>query len=254
MCTLSLFKNSNELIITMNRDESRQRHEAGLKEQTQNNIHSLFPVDGLAGGTWFGINDTGVVMALLNRYQDPQVQGAPTRGQIIPTALTKGRYTQILSHLNKINFSGFNPFDLFLIEREHNHHFSWSGQVMTITQHNESAIQFSSSGVDTDLVLAKRQARFEQQLAHQNTWQAPQILEKLHLHQDPQETSHSVLMDRPHTHSKSICQVHLRAEDCQFAYYPETSLTLWREHAVSADQLPYQQRESIINLPFKDFV
>ena len=254
MCTLSLFKHNHQLIVTMNRDESRERHEAGLKEQEYNNIHTLFPVDGLAGGTWFGINDTGVVMALLNRYQDPQVQGAPTRGQIIPTALAKGNYHRILNHLNSVDFSGFNPFDLFLIELEYQHHFSWNGQVMTITQHHENAMQFSSSGVDTDLVLAKRQAHFEQKLAQQKTWESLQILEQLHLYQDPQETSYSVLMDRPHTHSKSICQVHLRAEDCQFAYYPESSLTLWREHAVSVNQLPYQQRESTINLPFKDFI
>ena len=254
MCTLSLFKHNHQLIVTMNRDESRDRHEAGIKEQYHNNIHSLFPVDGLAGGTWFGINDTGVVMALLNRYQDPQVQGAPTRGQIIPTALAKGSYHHILSHLNSVDFSGFNPFDLFLIELEGYHHFSWNGQVMTVTQHNESTMQFSSSGIKTAAVLAKRQARFKQQLKQQKTWQASQILEKLHLHQDPLETSYSVFMDRPYTHSKSICQVQLRAEDCQFAYYPEASLTLWREHAVSADQLPYQQRESAINLPFKDFI
>jgi len=254
MCTLSLFKNDSELIITMNRDESRLRHEAGIKEHTDNGIHTLFPVDGLAGGTWFGVNNAGVVMALLNRYQDPQKQGAPTRGQIIPTALAEGHYSKIIKHLSGVDFSDFNPFDLFIIELENNYHFSWNGRVMTTSQHNENALQFSSSGLNTDSVLATRQARFEQQLPLHKTWQAPTILTQLHLHQSPQDTSQSVLMDRPHTHTKSICQIRLQAEKCQFSYYPETSLNQWRTHSDAINHLPRQQHELKINIPIKDLV
>ena len=254
MCTLSLFQNNSELIITMNRDESRLRHEAGIKEHAFNGIHTLFPVDGLAGGTWFGINDTGVVMALLNRYQDPQKQGAPTRGQIIPMALVEGNYKQVIQHLNNIDFRDFNPFDLFLFSLENNHHFSWNGQVMTTNKHTENALQFSSSGLNTDVVLATRQARFKQQIPLHKTWQAATILTQLHLHQDPQDTSQSVLMDRPHTHTKSICQVRLNSRQSQFTYYPETSLNQWRTGSASINHLPHQQRELTINSPIKDLV
>lgn len=242
MCTLSIFRQPHKLIVTMNRDESRQRAEAGINQWQGEHTQALFPIDGLAGGTWFGINNTGVVMALLNRYQDPQVKNAPTRGQIIPSSLEQGSCANIINYLNRCDFTGFNPFDLFLITLNSEHHFSWNGQKITITQHCKEAMQFSSSGFDTALVLKKRQIRFEQQLKQhpQKAWQAKQILSQLHLHQDPLEPSNSVLMDRPHTHTKSTCQVILQESQNQFNYYPEASLAQWREGTVPVSHLLHQ--------------
>jgi len=44
----------------MNRDEARQRSEAGLKQQQLGHIQVLYLIDGLAGGIWFGVNDAAV--------------------------------------------------------------------------------------------------------------------------------------------------------------------------------------------------
>jgi len=245
MCTMSLFRDQQTLIVTMNRDEARLRTEAGLKQQQLGNIQVLYPVDGLAGGTWFGLNDSGVVMALLNRYQDPQIEGAETRGAIIPLALAKGDYSDVLEHLNGSDFSRFNPFDLFVIGIDNSDHFSWNGQQVTVTKRSENALLFSSSSLNTELVLDKRQARFEQWLKQQpeQIWHAPQILQQLHLYQDPLDPSDSVLMDRLNTHSKSICQVHLQADQCRFSYYPEASLNQWRQQRSDIEQLPRQLSE-----------
>lgn len=249
MCTLSLFKSDQSLIVTMNRDESRERLEAGIKEREVSNIKQLFPVDGLAGGTWFGINDSGVVMALLNRYQAQHVSNPITRGKIIPNCLSRGSYNNIFEHLNHQSFAEFNPFDLFLMCLDSCHQFSWDGQHTTIKQINESAFQFSSSGLDTAAILEKRQRGFNQILDNQQKtiWQSSEILEAIHLNQDPIDQSSSVLMDRPLVHSKSICQVQLTTKHNQFNYYPETSLNMWRDNKASADQLPKQQRELAIN-------
>ena len=249
MCTLSLFKSDQSLIVTMNRDESRARHEAGIKAREVSNINLLFPVDGLAGGTWFGINDSGVVMALLNRYQAQHVNNPTTRGKIIPRCLSMGSYSNIFEHLKHQSFAAFNPFDLFLMCLDRCHQFSWDGQHITIKQIDESAFQFSSSGLDTAAILEKRQRGFNQILNNQQKtiWQSSEILEAIHLNQDPIDQSSSVLMDRPLVHSKSICQVQLTANKSEFNYYPEASLKAWRKDNISINELPKQERKFAIN-------
>ena len=233
----------------MSRDEARLRSEAGLKQQQFANIQVLYPLDALAGGTWFGVNNTGVVMALLNRYQDPQSEDTTTRGAIIPAALAKGDYCDVLEHLNESDFSCFNPFDLWVMGIDSSYHYSWNGQRVTATKRLEKALQFSSSSLNTELVLGKRHAQFALWLTQQveGTWRAPQILQQLHLHQDPLNISDSVLMDRPYSHSKSICQVHLQASQYQFSYYPEASLNQWRQQGGDAQQLACERRELIAN-------
>ncbi|MFT6925673.1 MAG: hypothetical protein ACJAZP_001262 [Psychromonas sp.] len=248
MCTLSVLRLSNSLVITMNRDESRSRHEAGLKEQQQNGIEQLYPVDGQAGGTWFGVNNHGVVLALLNRYQDPQSVVAPTRGNIIPQALACGDFDLVKNHLFEQNYQYYNPFDLLLACHAESLHLSWNGRHLSIYDTNQPALLLSSSALNTDAVIAKRQQRFQQWLTQPSELSASEVLQQIHLQHDPSSQGDSVLMDRSDAHSKSICQVLLDADCCEFNYYPEASLQQWRYHLSSGKppllnpQLSKQQR------------
>ncbi|MGY5451546.1 NRDE family protein [Agarivorans sp. MS3-6] len=229
MCTLSVLRLTDHTVITMNRDEARSRHEAGIKRQHQGKQQQLYPVDGQAGGSWFGINNHGVVLALLNRYQDPQRSEAPTRGQIIPQALAYGSAISVSQHLAAQDYQLYNPFDLVFIAATISQHFSWNGQQLTLTNLDQSAFQFSSSAINTEQVLSSRKQRFDQWLQHTLSASAASVLQKIHLQQCQKNRQHSVLMDRHDAHSKSICQVLLGANTSQFDYYPEQSLQAWRE-------------------------
>jgi len=248
MCTLSVLRLSNLLVITMNRDEARLRHEAGLKEQQKNGIELLYPIDGQAGGTWFGLNNHGVVLALLNRYQDPQTSGAPTRGNIIPQALAYGDFNLVKKHLSDQNYQHYNPFDLLLISPGECLHLSWNGRRLSIYNANQEALLLSSSALNTDAVLAKRQERFQQWLTRSPELSAAAVLQQIHLQHDLGSPADSVLMDRSDAHSKSICQVLLDANGCEFNYYPQDSLQQWRRHITDGKppfvnpQLNQQQR------------
>ncbi|MFT6985579.1 MAG: hypothetical protein ACJAT7_001389 [Psychromonas sp.] len=222
----------------MNRDESRSRHEAGLKEQQQDGIEQLYPIDGQAGGTWFGVNNLGVVLALLNRYQDPQSSTAPTRGNIIPQALAYGNVSLVKKHLSEQNYQYYNPFDLMLISSRECLHLCWNGRHLSINNASQPAMLFSSSALNTEAVLAKRQERFQQWLAQSPELSATEVLHKIHLQHDLSSRGDSVLMDRSDAHSKSICQVLLDANCCEFNYYPEASLQQWRCH-ISDDKPPF---------------
>ena len=77
MCTLTVYSGKKRCVVTMNRDELRTRKEAGvLHSKSINDIRFFHPVDLVSGGTWFGVNNQGVILALLNRYQAPQTKEA----------------------------------------------------------------------------------------------------------------------------------------------------------------------------------
>ncbi|MFT7053165.1 MAG: hypothetical protein ACJAU1_000717 [Psychromonas sp.] len=255
MCTLSVLRLSNLLVITMNRDEARSRHEAGLKQQQKNGVELLCPIDGQAGGTWFGVNNHGVVLALLNRYQDPQSVGAPTRGNIIPQALAYGEVRLVKKHLSEQNYQYYNPFDLLLISSAECLHLSWNGRHLSLHNVSQAALLLSSSALNTEAVLAKRQARFQQWLTQSPELSATEVLHKIHLQHDLGNRGDSVLMDRSDAHSKSICQVLLDADCCEFNYYPEASLQQWRGHITDGKspfvnpQLNKQQRLLALQSP-----
>lgn len=67
MCTVSYISRHGRCFITSNRDEHISRPIAlEPQEQVINSVKLLFPKDPLAGGTWFAINEFGVVAVLLN--------------------------------------------------------------------------------------------------------------------------------------------------------------------------------------------
>ncbi|MDO6763228.1 NRDE family protein [Agarivorans sp. 1_MG-2023] len=238
MCTLSVLRLNERTLVTMNRDEARSRHEAGLKQQASALTESIYPVDGQAGGTWFGINNHGVVLALLNRYQDPQHSPAPTRGQIIPQALLLGAPSKVSEHLAEQCYQGYNPFDLVLVANNTSEHFTWNGQLLSRTHIKQAAFQLSSSALNTEQVLAIRKQRFEQWLHSTQTRSAGAVLQDIHLQQCRDNRDHSVLMDREDAHSKSICQVVLSPHTSELNYYPEASLQIWREQLHQANTKP----------------
>ncbi|PKH03053.1 hypothetical protein CXF72_08165 [Psychromonas sp. MB-3u-54] len=251
MCTLSVLRLSNSLVITMNRDEARLRHEAGLKQQQKNGVERLYPIDGQAGGTWFGVNNHGVVLALLNRYQDPQSSTAPTRGNIIPQALAYGNVKLVKKHLSEQSYQYYNPFDLVLMSGRECLHLSWNGRHLSTHNVCQAALLLSSSALNTEAVLAKRQRHFQQWLAQLPELSAAEVLQKIHLQHNPDSQGDSVLMDRSDAHSKSICQVLLDANYCEFNYYSEASLQQWRSHISDGKhpQLKKQQRLLTLQSP-----
>ncbi|WP_190811366.1 NRDE family protein [Flagellimonas sp. S3867] len=67
MCTVSFISRNNSYFITSNRDEHVSRPNAfEPREEIINSVKILFPRDPKAGGTWFALNEHGVVAVLLN--------------------------------------------------------------------------------------------------------------------------------------------------------------------------------------------
>jgi len=228
MCTLSVFRLANETIITMNRDEDRGREETNEIHQ-QDGI--FYPVDKEAGGTWFGYNEHGTVMALLNRYQDKQIDTNNSRGLIIP-ALLKSHNISV--DLDKLLQKTFNPFDLIIINHIQIIRCCWNGKELSISTKSYPFF-ISSSSIKPRRVLNFRTRKFFDFDAASGR----NILTDLHLFQDINNPSSSIFMSRDITHTKSISQLCLKSESLNYHYFTEKNL------AKINKKDPYQQCQNL---------
>lgn len=221
MCTLSIIPCGDDLVVTMNRDEQRDRHEAGTL-LTQSN--HCFPVDKRSGGTWVGANQYGLVCSLLNRYQDAHIQGeAQSRGGIIPMLLSCPNLGEAEKQLRTLTVNHFNPFDCIVMQDYRILHATWNGKVLSITKHGlDKPFFITSSSERTDEVIAHRDNIFSEFKPEGKG--AEDILKSLHLKGGNDNDESSICMRRLRTHTKSITQIVLTPATIGLSYWTEDSL------------------------------
>lgn len=223
MCTVSIFLTKGKLLLTANRDESRKRGEDGLKQFHHNDIHSVYPLDSKAKGTWLGVNNHAIVAAILNMYQ-ADYQGSQSRGFIIPELLKYKSLSQACNYLHSVELNLYSPFVLLLMNRTNVYRYRWNGVSMQkenlfFVDEFTNGILESSSSVDPDATISYRQLLFKQwqQNKQARTNKEKDILE-FHLTRDESKPSASICMSRPHAHTKSICQIVLNKNAAEFHY------------------------------------
>jgi uncharacterized protein with NRDE domain len=222
MCTLSIYSSKQQCIVTMNRDELRSRFEEGILFRRQDaELKYCYPVDADSKGTWFGANNNGVILCLLNRYQDIAQSNTLSRGIIIPTALKLGDAEKIKIHLKSLYYSSFQPFDLIMIYQQQLIHFQWNGQQAT-HQILEAKpwYMLTSSFLNAEQVKKYRHDLFKQwRIKLEDEKIHPEhIIKGFHLVQNETMKTHSILMEREKSHTKSIVQAHIKGKDLRLKY------------------------------------
>ena len=229
MCTLSIYQARRRCVVTMNRDEARSRNEPGvLRDGRAGDIRFSYPLDGQSGGSWIGVNDRGIVLCLLNRYHAARAAARTprSRGIIIPRALARGAFDAVDASLQELDGRPFNPFDVFLAGGGRIKHFSWDGGSYGIEDVKAGRwYLFTSSGFRAEEVIAYRRGVFRDWCSRVKEKGAaaldPQeILRGFHLVQTTGMETHSVLMARENTHTKSVVQVDVQGRELSLKYYP----------------------------------
>jgi hypothetical protein len=73
--------------------------------------------DDLAGGTWFGVNRSGVVAAILNRHGTlGPAPGMRTRGEIVLEALDHADAAEAAKALAALNATAYRPFNMVVAD------------------------------------------------------------------------------------------------------------------------------------------
>ena len=118
MCTLVILRRPNHdwpLIIGANRDEKRDRPWASPARHWPDRTHVVAGRDELAGGTWLGVNDDGLVAAVLNRSgslgPDPDRR---SRGELPLEALDHAEAIVAAEALAELDPDAYRPFNLFV--------------------------------------------------------------------------------------------------------------------------------------------
>jgi hypothetical protein len=117
MCTLSFLPAEGGFHLLMNRDEQRSRPLAMPPDIRQcDAFRALYPSEH-GGGTWIGINERGLTIALINWYSRRQLAATPafSRGAIIPKLLTAESPRDVEILMRALPIGQLNPFRLVVI-------------------------------------------------------------------------------------------------------------------------------------------
>lgn len=126
MCTVTITGDAARTIVTMNRDEAKDRPEAAPRRWGTGAAAYVAPVDLRSGGTWIGVNARGVCVCLLNRYDDAP-RGVRSRGHIARGLLEAGSFTEAAVTLAGFATADYSPFTVLLLEQRRGLRFDWTG-------------------------------------------------------------------------------------------------------------------------------
>lgn len=105
------------LILAANRDEMRSRPWQPPARHWPDRADVVAGLDDLAGGTWLGLNDSGVVAAILNRKGTLGPQpGKRSRGELPLEALDHADASAAVAALLELNAEAWRPFNMVVAD------------------------------------------------------------------------------------------------------------------------------------------
>lgn len=224
MCTVTVRRDERGQLVTMNRDEARNRapESPPMLAETSTGPAWIAPRDGASGGTWMGVNALGLVACLLNRYVDatPAAPGAASRGEIVPGLLAQGTLKAARTWLeHAVDPARYAPFTLVLVDAEASVVAGWDGRAIEWSALAAPWAMVTSSLFDSEQVLAWRTEAFAAWRAAGAPFEG--ALPAFHLLQPAGEAFCAPLMSRPVSCTRSITQAEVPpAGACLLRYAP----------------------------------
>lgn len=125
MCTLVILRRPGHpwpLLLAANRDEMRDRPWRAPGRHWRERPEVTAGLDLLGGGAWLGMNDAGVVAAILNRTGSlgPQ-KSKRSRGELVLFALEHGDATAAATALTRIDPEAYRSFNLMVADARNAH-------------------------------------------------------------------------------------------------------------------------------------
>lgn len=164
MCTLALYFgcfDAYPILVAANRDEHFDRPSAA-PALLDGNPEIIAGKDLRAGGTWLGVNASGLMVGILNRR---------INGQALPTtvARSRGKLCMELLYLNSAKAARrridadryrYNPFTIVFAD-QHNAYVAYNDDEKIITQGLQPGLHVFSSAAEFDLNSAKAERAHE---------------------------------------------------------------------------------------------
>lgn len=122
MCTLVLLRRPGHawpLLIAANRDEQASRPARPPARHWPDRPEVVAGLDVEAGGSWLGLNDHGLVAAVLNRRGSlGPAPGKRSRGELVLEALDHAEATAAAAALEELDPAAYRPFNLVVADAQ----------------------------------------------------------------------------------------------------------------------------------------
>ncbi|HEY4274496.1 MAG TPA: NRDE family protein [Rhizomicrobium sp.] len=217
MCTISFLPMRSGFLLAMNRDEQKTRPRALKPRKYWTGTHAaLFPSEP-DGGTWVGVSDAGLSLALINWYAKPQRDRAlcVSRGVIIPHLLAAESMADIGAMFADLPLERINPFRLIAASAHEKRlrEWRWDGTVLSSHKFRWSRRHWFSSGYNEALVNKKRAAAVRGMAAL-----TPARLRKLHAAHLPERGPFSLCMHREEAETVSYTEITVSRSGAEMRY------------------------------------
>ena len=205
--------------LLMNRDEQRSRPTAlPPKEHCCGTLSSIYPSE-VSGGTWIGINQHGLTLALINWYSTPKLQEPPafSRGAIIPKLLAKDSVSKMEEELRYLPLTRLNPFRLILVSSRDQSLHEFRSDTVTcqkVSSPWERSHWFSSGFEETEAMRIRGQTCGEES----DPYSLSQ-LRNLHSSHTPGKGPFSICMHREDACTVSYTEISAANEQASMSYY-----------------------------------
>ena len=228
MCTVTIYRRSEQLLVTMNRDErwTRASEMPPTLHQAKSGSESwIGPTDGERGGTWIGANSAGVVACILNAYADGDLEllgrsDVPSRGEIIPSLLDRDRKDVFRFVERDLDPTPYPSFILMVAASDSGLIVRWTlGSGVEYESLDQGWNLVTSSWWRSNEVASWRRSRFEDWLESGSPFDGP--LPSFNLLEEPGEREYSPFMTRSFSGTRSVSQISTdrRRSDIEMRYW-----------------------------------
>ena len=210
MCTASWLPGTDGYFLCFNRDESRSRLPGRPPSQAMvGGLQVIAPSDGNHGGTWIGVNEAGLTVAVANRYQVPRPPVPAeriSRGLLVMELLGQRSLGELERALPGRRLEQYEPFTLVgLAPGSPAHLWSWDGGDLVAWQQEEPGLLLASSAIDQEAAASARRDTFAQAAALGPL--DPKALAAIHASHRPVRGPLSVCMHREDASTVSFTMV-----------------------------------------------
>ncbi|MDQ7013919.1 MAG: NRDE family protein [Planctomycetota bacterium] len=218
MCTVTIIKSQGGgFRMVASRDECPDRPRATLprwKNNIAGDARAVWPIDGLAGGTWVAAGEHGLVLTVLNvNLADPPRPSEDrriSRGSIIPQLIGLPDACAAAAALAELELDRFDPFRLVGVDRLDGLRIiesRWDGCSLHTVELGAGPACFASSGLGDEHVKP-RLPLFEEMVVQPGP--TPERQDAYHAHRWADRPEISVLMERPGARTISVTRIELR--------------------------------------------
>lgn len=111
---------TSALVFAANRDEMLSRPAEPPRLRAAGELGEravLAPRDEVGGGTWLGLGDSELIVAITNRRSDVVDRGLRSRGELVAMALGAGERAEARGRIEQVDPRHYNGFHLLLADR-----------------------------------------------------------------------------------------------------------------------------------------